>query len=709
MTASLSVTAPPSPVTAGIPFAVTVTALLGDNSPNTGYLGTVHFTSTDPTATLPGDYTFTAADNGVHTFVITLKTAGAQSLTVTDTADSSISNQAVMTTEFALLTLNSEPISITNGPDGNLWFTEGAGNRIGRVTPDGGVTEFQGLSASSEPVLITAGPDGNLWFTEFTGNRIGRITPTGVVTEFQGLTAGANPSGIVTGPDGKLWFTELNANRIGQITPNGSLREFQLPHSGSGPEQITTGPDGALWFTEYYGNRIGRITPGGGVNEFAIPTANSGPVGITLGPDGNLWFTESAAGKIARITPAGIITEFPLPVPTSESTTIAAGPDGSLWFSEYARGQIGRITPTGLLLPELPAPTPNSSPQGIVTGPDGNVWFTERTANRIGRFTLAVPVVPAAADHFLLTAPASVPAGTPFDLTVTALDAYGNTVPNYHGTVTFSSTDSSAVLPRDYTFTSGPGGDNGVHAFAGGVTLFTAGNQMVAARDRSNGTISGMASITVTPAPADHFLLSAPATVVAGTPFDLTVTALDPYGNIDTNYQGTVHFTTTDSGSGVVLPDDYTFQPGDAGSAFFPGGVTLVTPGDQLITVTDTDTGITGSATVTVTDSGSPVFLVPSLGLAPSLPWPVQIPGLNGVLDPDRHELDAPSPLRADALTAGSVNAGTVSIPNKPPIFHPRRVDTSLGSPAWLAQLAAVWLCPAQPLPSGDKWWSAVI
>ena len=34
----------------------------------TGYTGTVHFTSTDNTATLPANYTFTAADKGVHTF-----------------------------------------------------------------------------------------------------------------------------------------------------------------------------------------------------------------------------------------------------------------------------------------------------------------------------------------------------------------------------------------------------------------------------------------------------------------------------------------------------------------------------------------------------------------------------------------------------------------------------------------------------------------
>ncbi len=54
------------------------------------------------------------------------------------------------------------------------------------------VTEFSaGISAGANPHGITAGPDGNLWFTEETGNRIGRITPLGVVTEFSaGISAG---------------------------------------------------------------------------------------------------------------------------------------------------------------------------------------------------------------------------------------------------------------------------------------------------------------------------------------------------------------------------------------------------------------------------------------------------------------------------------------------------------------------------------------
>ncbi len=68
------------------------------------------------------------------------------------------------------------PTGIAAGPDGNLWFTESDGNRIGRITPGGTITEFaRGISAKSRPFGIAAGPDGNVWFTEFSGNRIGRV------------------------------------------------------------------------------------------------------------------------------------------------------------------------------------------------------------------------------------------------------------------------------------------------------------------------------------------------------------------------------------------------------------------------------------------------------------------------------------------------------------------------------------------------------
>ena len=50
------------------------------------YNGTVHFTSSDPAAILPADYTFTFADQGQHHFLATLNTSGSQTVTATDAA-----------------------------------------------------------------------------------------------------------------------------------------------------------------------------------------------------------------------------------------------------------------------------------------------------------------------------------------------------------------------------------------------------------------------------------------------------------------------------------------------------------------------------------------------------------------------------------------------------------------------------------------------
>src|SRR3989442_725766 len=73
--------------------------------------------------------------------------------------------------EFSLPTAVALPKGITAGPDGNLWFTEAGGNRIGRITT-GGVIRESPSKAGIGPTEIAAGPDGNLWFTEWAGNAI---------------------------------------------------------------------------------------------------------------------------------------------------------------------------------------------------------------------------------------------------------------------------------------------------------------------------------------------------------------------------------------------------------------------------------------------------------------------------------------------------------------------------------------------------------
>jgi hypothetical protein len=77
-------------MSAGRPILVTVSALDSANSVVRTYAGTITFSSSDPHASVPTDYSFTLADAGKHTFTLTLRTAGPHTLTVRDTANATV-------------------------------------------------------------------------------------------------------------------------------------------------------------------------------------------------------------------------------------------------------------------------------------------------------------------------------------------------------------------------------------------------------------------------------------------------------------------------------------------------------------------------------------------------------------------------------------------------------------------------------------------
>jgi probable HAF family extracellular repeat protein len=122
---SFVVSGVPSSIVAGTASSFTVTAKLADGSTATNYTGTVYFTSSDPQAVLPAAYTFTAADQGVHTFTVTLKTAGARSITVTDVHTGITGTQAGIAVNPAAASrlLISAPASVSAGARFSLTVT----------------------------------------------------------------------------------------------------------------------------------------------------------------------------------------------------------------------------------------------------------------------------------------------------------------------------------------------------------------------------------------------------------------------------------------------------------------------------------------------------------------------------------------------------------------------------------------------------------
>jgi hypothetical protein len=161
----------------------------------------------------------------------------------------------------------------------------------------------------------------------------------------------------------------------------------------------------------------------------------------------------------------------------------------------------------------------------------------------------------------------------------------------------------SAAVPIDPLL--GPLQDNGgptkTHALLAGSPALNAGNPaQLGVADQRGVVRSGGVNIGAYQASASAFILTVPGTVAAGTPFDVTVQAVDIFGQAAFGYTGTVTFTTSDPDPAVVLPVDHAFTADDQGMHTFTEGFTLITPGMWTLTAADLANGLSQDVILTV-------------------------------------------------------------------------------------------------------------
>ena len=113
-------------------------------------------------------------------------------------------------TEFPIPSPGSGPFGHRGRARWQPLVHRAAAGKIGRITTAGVVTEFALAAGEQEPgsLSIVAGPDGNLWFTEARGARIGRITTGGRRSPSSRPRRSTRPAASLSGPDGNLWFTD---------------------------------------------------------------------------------------------------------------------------------------------------------------------------------------------------------------------------------------------------------------------------------------------------------------------------------------------------------------------------------------------------------------------------------------------------------------------------------------------------------------------
>ena len=175
------------------------------------------------------------------------------------------------------------------------------------------------------------------------------------------------------------------------------------------------------------------------------------------------------------------------------------------------------------------------------------------TAGSLSTTTGQVIVSPGAITQLVITAQpaASVTAGTPFGMTVTAKDIFGNTVTSFNNSVSIAvaADPGGGVLDGQPSVVAVAG----VATFSGlTIDKAAAGYTFQVSYDSLNTT---SVPVEVDPGLATQLLITTqpPTNVAAGKPFGLSVSAEDPYDNVATGFGGNIALALATNPGGDTL------------------------------------------------------------------------------------------------------------------------------------------------------------
>jgi virginiamycin B lyase len=200
---------------------------------------------------------------------------------------------------FFALGANGSPSSMTLGSDGALWFTEYFPGKIGRLTTGGALSTYV---AGQAPLDIVSGPDGNLWYSAGAGT-IYKMTTSGKRSRVRSVYE----MGGLWSAEHNLWFYTASGMQLEEMSTSGEIvKKYTVPVDCL-PFSLTSGPQDSIWYVDPGDDCAARMTLSG--KFYVVPTYSQKQnpdliTTIVVGKDDDLWFTETGNSGLGWIDPA---------------------------------------------------------------------------------------------------------------------------------------------------------------------------------------------------------------------------------------------------------------------------------------------------------------------------------------------------------------------------------------------------------------------
>ena len=443
------------------------------------------------------------------------------------------------------------------------------------ATPVGGSGSYTGYQWYVDSVLQSGQVTSTFSYSPVSS---GSYSITVTVTDSLGATSAQSTAATVT----VAASPTVSITPVGPLTMDvGQIQTFTATVSGG------SGTLSYQWYVD--GTAVGSNS----ASYSYTASADSHSVTCKVTDSASTPVTSPASNAVSVTVNSALVAPTVTPTPstvdqgqtsslTSSSVTTGTSPYTYQWFEKAPSGSYVMV---GSNSASFSFVTSNATATGY--------WsFILQVKDNVGASVnssaVSVTVNSAPLDHFVFSSVGTQTAGTSFSVTVTAKDAYGNTITNYTGINTLSVSTGTISPTSTGAFSSGVWtGSVTVTGAGSGVTLFTSGS----------GVSGTSGSFTVNPGVLDHFTFSTISSPqIAYWTFSVTVTAEDAYGNTVTGYTGTPSLTYS---AGSISPGVMNAFVNGVGST-----TVTVTAAGLGVTITATDgthTGTSNSFTVNPT------------------------------------------------------------------------------------------------------------